>query len=204
MHTHAEFFVRNSEKMSKYFSLKIQTAFLWESCRLFSQKLSTVCDYPLISQRHMYHSQAPRGYFTYFSIRASLGEESSWREDEAGDSWAPIILFREEDAWTSIILFRTASFASSRSPAFKEPEIRLPPGLLSANGLPTYFQLTSNQQTLFRGTNNRIKRFGTRRGRGRRRWGVIEYRVMPAISIKSKSLHDAFLLAGMKRIFTKP
>lgn len=50
----------------------------------------------------------------------------------------------------------------------KEFEIRLPPGLLSVNGLPTYFQLTSNQQTLFRGTNNRIKRFGTRHGREQR------------------------------------
>lgn len=40
----------------------------------------------------------------------------------------------------------------------KESEIRLPLGLLNVNSLPTYFQLTSNQQALFRGTNNRIKR----------------------------------------------
>lgn len=38
----------------------------------------------------------------------------------------------------------------------KEFKIRLPSGLLNVNSLPTYFQLTSNQQALFQDTNNSL------------------------------------------------
>lgn len=86
-------------------------------------------------------------------------------------SRASIILFRGGDSRTSIILFRAALLRSRRPPPLrvagvKESEIRSPSGLSSVNSLPTYFQLTSNQRALFRGTNNRIKRpDADRRGR---------------------------------------
>ena len=130
--------------------------------------------------------------FQYLTFKRTaslaLREEKAYWCEEPGWRFLSInnIISWREDSWTSIILFRTASFASSRFAGVKESEIRLPSGLSNVNSLPTYFQLTSNQQALFRGTNNRNKTFQHVAWKSRlARLGTEEDR--PAIDLNQKN-----------------
>lgn len=125
-----------------------------------------------------------------YTVR-DLGD-AGWRFSRAS-----IILFRGGDSRTSIILFRAVSVSvflflfpgAGRRRLFafvgvKESEIRSPSGLSSVNGFPTYFQLTSNQRTLFRGTQSYKTSWRGRGGTGEiGYWEAPEARLM---SIKSR------------------
>lgn len=80
----------------------------------------------------------------------------------------------------------------------KESEIRLPPGLLNVNSLPTYFQLTSNQQALFRGANNRNKTF---HAAWKSRWARLGIRDRSAIDLNQKIIWQTFIFRNERNIY---